>query len=124
VIALAQPSATGASSAGSTEADELEKQGHRVLAVAAGAPNAMQLIGLVALSDPPRSDAAALISELKNSRGAHVMVTGDAPATASIVAHAVGLDGRSVLLARFQTMYVPTSSLFSPVSFPRESMTS
>jgi hypothetical protein len=29
----------------------------------------MQLIGLVALSDPPRSDAAALISELKTLAG-------------------------------------------------------
>jgi H+-transporting ATPase len=93
VIALAQPSATGASSAGATGADELEKQGYRVLAVVAGAPNAMQLIGLIALSDPPRSDAAALISELKNLGVRMVMVTGDAPATASIVAHAVGLDG-------------------------------
>jgi H+-transporting ATPase len=53
----------------------------------------MQLIGLVALSDPPRSDAAALITELKDLGVRMVMVTGDAPATASIVAHAVGLDG-------------------------------
>jgi len=34
-------------------ADELEKQGFRVLAVAAGAPASMQLIGFIALSDPP-----------------------------------------------------------------------
>ncbi len=92
VIALARP-ATGASSAGSTEADELEKQGFRVLAVVAGAPNAMQLIGLIALSDPPRSDAATLITELQGLGVLMVMVTGDAPATASIVARAVGLDG-------------------------------
>jgi H+-transporting ATPase len=93
VITLAQPSAKGESSAGATEADELEKQGYRVLAVVAGAPTAMQLIGLIALSDPPRSDADALITELKGLGVRMVMVTGDAPATASIVAHAVGLDG-------------------------------
>ena len=93
VIALSQASAKGESSTGATEADELEKQGYRVLAVVAGTPNAMQLIGLVALSDPPRSDAAALITELKDLGVRMVMVTGDAPATASIVAHAVGLDG-------------------------------
>jgi H+-transporting ATPase len=93
VITLAQPSAKGESSAGATEADELEKQGYRVLAVVAGAPTAMQLIGLIALSDPPRSDAAALITELKGLGVRMVMVTGDAPATAIIVAHAVGLDG-------------------------------
>src|SRR5208337_830490 len=112
------------SSAGSTEADELKKQGYRVLAVVAGAPDAMQLIGLIALSDPPRSDAAALITELKDLGVRMVMVTGDAPATASIVAHAVGLDGRSVLLARFRRICARSSSPFSPVSFQRESMTS
>ncbi len=53
----------------------------------------MQLIGLIALSDPPRTDSASLISELQ-TLGVHtVMVTGDAPETAAIVAHAVGLTG-------------------------------
>ncbi len=54
------------------------------------------LIGLIALSDPPRADAAALISELHALGVRTVMVTGDAPATAAIVAHAVGLDGASL----------------------------
>ena len=74
-------------------AHELEKQGFRVLAVAAGAPESMQLIGLIALSDPPRKDSAALVSELKTLGVRTVMVTGDAPATAGIVARAVGLEG-------------------------------
>ncbi len=88
VIALAQPSAEG-----SAAVDELEKQGFRVLAVVAGPEKAMQLIGLVALSDPPRSDSTALITELGTLGVRTVMVTGDAPSTAAIVAHAVGLDG-------------------------------
>ncbi|MGP8432717.1 HAD-IC family P-type ATPase [Paraburkholderia fungorum] len=74
-------------------ASELEQQGYRVLAVATGTPAAMKLAGLVALSDPPRSDSAALVSELGGLGVRVVMVTGDAPATAAIVAHAVGLDG-------------------------------
>ncbi len=74
-------------------ADELEKQGFRVLAVAAGPQTALKLMGLIALSDPPRKDSASLISELKTLGVRTVMVTGDAPATAAIVAHAVGLDG-------------------------------
>ena len=45
-------------------ADELENHGFRVLAVAAGPPASMQLIGFIALSDPPRTDSASLISEL------------------------------------------------------------
>jgi H+-transporting ATPase len=53
----------------------------------------MQLIGLIALSDPPRTDSASLISELDALGVRTVMVTGDASATATIVAHAVGLEG-------------------------------
>ena len=72
---------------------ELEAQGFRVLAVAVGPAEAMKLAGVIALSDPPRSDSAALITELHTLGVRTVMVTGDAPATAAIVAHAVGLDG-------------------------------
>ena len=77
-----------------TTANQLEAQGFRVLAVAAGAPAAMKLAGIIALSDPPRSDSAALITELNALGVRTVMVTGDAPATAAIVANAVGLDGK------------------------------
>jgi len=38
-------------------------------------------------------DSATLVSELRGLGVRTVMVTGDAPATAAIVAHAVGLDG-------------------------------
>jgi H+-transporting ATPase len=48
---------------------------------------------LIALSDPPRTDSISLISELNDLGVRTVMVTGDAPATAAIVAHAVGLQG-------------------------------
>ncbi len=88
VAALTAPAPTAAAIA-----DELEKQGFRVLAVAAGPPAFMQLTGLIALSDPPRTDSSTLIAELKTLGVRTVMVTGDAPATAGIVAHAVGLDG-------------------------------
>ena len=71
----------------------LEAKGYRVLAVATGPADAMKLAGLIALSDPPRKDSASLVSELHGLGVRTVMVTGDAPATAGIVAHAVGLDG-------------------------------
>jgi H+-transporting ATPase len=48
---------------------------------------------LIALSDPPRTDSISLISELNGLGVRTVMVTGDAPATAEIVARAVGLQG-------------------------------
>jgi H+-transporting ATPase len=76
-----------------TAANELEAQGFRVLAVAVGPPEALKLAGMIALSDPPRTDSAALIAELHTLGVRTVMITGDAPATAAIVARAVGLDG-------------------------------
>jgi H+-transporting ATPase len=88
VIGLTAPAPTAAGIV-----DELEKQGFRVLAVAAGPPTSLQLIGLIALSDPPRKDSTALISELHTLGVRTIMVTGDAPATAAVVAHAVGLEG-------------------------------
>jgi len=88
VAGLAQPSPTATEAA-----NELEAQGFRVLAVAAGPQPAMKLAGLIALSDPPRSDSAALITELNRLGVRTVMVTGDAPATAAIVAKAVRLGG-------------------------------
>jgi len=85
---LAAPSPTA-----SEAAHELEAKGFRVLAVAAGPPAAIQLLGLIALSDPAREDSAGLVTELKKLGVRTVMVTGDAPETAVIVAQAVGLDG-------------------------------
>ena len=85
---LSQPSPTAAAAT-----SELEAKGFRVLAVAAGPPAALKLAGFIALSDPPRSDSASLVTELRGLGVRTVMITGDAPATAAIVAHAVGLDG-------------------------------
>jgi H+-transporting ATPase len=88
VVGLAPPSSTATAAS-----KELEDKGFLVLAVAAGPPAAMKLVGLIALSDQPRNDSAPLVAELHALGVRTVMVTGDAPATAEIVAHAVGLDG-------------------------------
>ena len=84
---------TGAVASAADAEHDLEAKGFRVLAVAVGPPASLRLAGIIALSDPPRPDAAKLIEELR-SLGVHtVMVTGDAPTTAGIIAKAVGLDG-------------------------------
>jgi H+-transporting ATPase len=87
VSKLAEASPTAAAAA-----EELEGKGFRVLAVAVGATT-LRLAGVIALSDPPRPDAADLIKELKALGVRTVMVTGDAPATARIIATEVGVDG-------------------------------
>jgi len=88
VLALA-PASTDAAA----QLKTFEDAGYRVLAVATGSPEALQLAGFIALSDPPRPDSAALISELRALGVQTVMVTGDSPSTAAAVARAVGLTG-------------------------------
>jgi H+-transporting ATPase len=88
VHGLSQPSPEG-----ERAADELEKRGNRVLGVAIGTDGAMRIIGMVALSDPPRSDSRPMIDQLRSLGDHIVMVTGDAATTAAFVADAVGLTG-------------------------------
>ena len=71
----------------------MQLQGQRVLGVAIGQPPAMRLAGLLALSDPPRPDAAKCVAELRQLGIAVVMITGDAPETAGVVAQQVGITG-------------------------------
>jgi H+-transporting ATPase len=88
VMGLAQSSSDAVRSA-----DQLEAQGFRVLAVAVGPPGGVKLAGIIALSDPPRDDSSALIAQLRTLGVQTIMLTGDAPVTAGIIARAVGLDG-------------------------------
>ncbi len=88
VVKLTEPVPNAAATA-----NELEQKGFRVLAVASGTPMALHLEGFIALSDPPRADAAELVKELGSLGVRTVMVTGDAPATAGIIAQAVGMTG-------------------------------
>ncbi|WP_454916864.1 HAD-IC family P-type ATPase [Xanthobacter sediminis] len=73
--------------------DRLAAEGCRVLVVAAGPPEALAVIGLIGLSDPPREDSAPLLAELEGLGIGAVMVTGDTAATAATVAGAIGLRG-------------------------------
>ena len=73
--------------------EALQAKGYRVLALSAGSPGKLGMAGLIALSDPPRDDSAGLVSELAALGVRTVMVTGDAKATAQIVAGAIGIEG-------------------------------
>jgi H+-transporting ATPase len=88
VQGLSQPSPTC-----SAIVDKLQAKGYRVLAVASGPAAELQMIGLIALSDPPREDSAALIAELNGLGVRTIMVTGDAPVTAQVVAGVIGIAG-------------------------------
>jgi magnesium-transporting ATPase (P-type) len=93
ITALAQTSP-----AANAKTAELEAEGFRALGVALSTPGLatpgeLQVIGLLALSDPPRPEAAGCVAMLRSMGVDVVMVTGDAPATAGAVARAIGLNG-------------------------------
>ncbi|MHA7650815.1 plasma-membrane proton-efflux P-type ATPase [Mycobacterium sp. ML4] len=76
------------------QVERLAAGGARVLAVAVtDNTNCWRQLGLVALADPPRPDAAALIEQLAELGITVVMVSGDSAATAAAVAAEVGITG-------------------------------
>jgi len=75
---------------------KLSATGARVLGVAEGpSEGPLTFLGLVALSDPPRSDSAALVANLRRLGVRVVMVTGDGVATAKAIAKSVGIGERA-----------------------------
>ena len=83
-------------------------EGFRVLAVATGAlgpaaplddtvEDGLELLGLIALHDPLRPGAGAAIDEARRAGIAVRMLTGDHPATARTIGHALGLAATDVL---------------------------
>jgi H+-transporting ATPase len=73
------------------EIERLSSGGARVLAVASGKQEPLDLVGLIALADLPRADAAGLVRTLHGMGVRVVMLTGDTPPTARAVAEKVGL---------------------------------
>ena len=80
---------------GETDAlvNSFAQQGHRVIAIAYGPSNELRIVGLIAVSDPPREDSAELIGMLRELGVRTVMVTGDSPVTGAAIARKVGIVG-------------------------------
>ena len=77
--------------------NEFAKDGFRTLAVAIEQnETSPQLVGLVALHDPPRPDSKKLINQLKNLGVSVKMLTGDALPIARQIAKAVGIGDRVI----------------------------
>ena len=82
-------------------AEKLAKKGMRVLAFgcrkSADIPGSdavdesLQILGLVALQDPPREESAAAIASCRSAGITPVMITGDHPQTARAIAMDIGL---------------------------------
>jgi P-type Ca2+ transporter type 2C len=101
---------------------ELSTQGLRVLGVARGtyqAPNFPKFqddfnwsfLGLVALENPPKANAAAVVRAF-NEAGIRVkLITGDYPQTAQAIARQVGLQGAETLTTGEQIMKMDDATL-------------
>lgn len=77
--------------------DELAQNGYRTLAVARTQDNQKpELLGLVALHDPPRPDSKKLIKEIRKLGVAIKMLTGDALPIAREIATAVGIGDKII----------------------------
>ncbi|MBN3929588.1 cation-translocating P-type ATPase [Streptomyces verrucosisporus] len=87
------------------EAAALSAEGYRVLAVASGpldgepgrweeAESGLRLLGLAALSDPPKEVAGATVAACREAGITPVVITGDHPATARAIAARLGILDR------------------------------
>ncbi len=93
-------------------ATRLEGEGRTVVVVLAdGAP-----VGLLALRDEPRADAAAGIATLRRLGVASVMLTGDNPRTAAAIAGGLGLEAKAGLLPADKLAEVAAIKARGPVA--------
>ncbi|MDE2151372.1 MAG: HAD-IC family P-type ATPase [Betaproteobacteria bacterium] len=94
---------------------ELAGTGARVLAVAAGPQGALRLLGWVALSDPPRPDAAQLVARLRELGVRVSMATGDALQTARALGERIGLGTRVCTVDAAHTLHPEDCDIFARV---------
>jgi len=81
--------------AGAIEANaEMAARGLRVLAVACGTADVeedLELLGLIGIADPPRTEVIDAIARAHSAGIVTVMITGDHPATARAIARELGI---------------------------------
>ena len=99
---------------------ELSHAGYRILAVASGPPGALNVVGLIALYDPPRPESARLLQELRGLGVPTVMVTGDTAATAVSVGNAIGITGKVCASGQIPDRVTPEDFAIYAGVFPEE----
>jgi len=93
------------------DVERLAARGNRVLAVASGPEDHLVMAGLLALEDPPRTDSAELVRNLRDLGIKVVMVTGDTPETARSIAAQIGLGTHACDAVTLQDNMPGTGSL-------------
>ena len=101
---------------------QLSQQGYRVLGVARGTNPGpgfpagqddfqWSFLGLVALENPPKANAAAVLRSFAEAGINVKMITGDFPETAQAIARQIGLPGADSLLTGQQVMEMDAAAL-------------
>jgi P-type Ca2+ transporter type 2C len=88
------PLCTGDSAVALEANEQMARRGLRVLAVAvgvAGVTGPAELLGLIGIADPPRSDAIEAVAAARAAGITTVMITGDHPVTAHAIARELGI---------------------------------
>ena len=82
------------------DAHEAARQSHP------GLEDDLVFVGLIAMMDPPRDEAKAAVAEARKAGVRPVMITGDHPLTALVIAHELGIseDERAVTGADIERM--------------------
>ena len=76
--------------------DAFASRGLRVLACAIKKGDAITVVGLIAMEDPPRKTAMQAIAEAKTAGIRTIMITGDNVKTAASIAKQVGIAGKAM----------------------------
>ena len=76
--------------------EEFSKKGYRTIAIAKTNGEGAKFIGIMALTDPPRSDSKAMIAEIKTLGIKPIMLTGDSTAIAREIAGDVGIGSNII----------------------------
>ena len=95
----------------------LTAAGYRTIAVAAGPSGALELIGLIAFSDPPRADSAALLTKLARWACARSWSPATRPPPPRPSLTRLGSRGRSVRRAPFPSAPDRRTSPSTPAFF-------
>jgi Ca2+-transporting ATPase len=88
------PHCTTVDADASTASQSMAERGLRVLAVATGTTEReeeLQLLGMIAIADPPRPEAVEAVAGARRAGIHTVMITGDHPATAKAIAGELGM---------------------------------
>jgi H+-transporting ATPase len=107
VAALSQETPPATLQAANEAVEAFSRKGYRTLAVGRSTGedfDRLQLLGLLALEDPPRPDARSMIAEVKALGIKPMMVTGDHAAIAREITRELGMDGKVLRMSELKGM--------------------